>query len=429
MIRILIYLILGFVYPSSSVDWNLQDTKISGSTATSKAATTKVKALAKAKPDVKAAAKSKVKSEAKAKNKTPKKEKPQKVVINRIALKKVSFEELPGWNETDIKNSLAAFQNSCKIFLKQAPSHKVGSRFINLQAKDWQPACREATTIDSLSESKAKAFFEKWFHPIELTQNKPVRGLFTGYYMPQLQGSLTRTKKFNTPIYSMPGSRWSNSRRGYTREQIDNGALKKKASIIAWINSPVERLFLEIEGSGVIKLPSGKNIYLGYAGENGAPYTSISGVLINKGIMSRDNASKGAIKRYFNKHPGNTNSILHKNKSFVYFEDLKKPVALGAQDMPLTPGYSLAIDRKWIPLGSPLWLATKKPYNQSEKVKKFRRLVIAQDTGGAIRGLMRGDIYWGAGKKATYLGEHMKSQGRFWLLLPKHIFDRLVKIS
>ena len=135
MIRILIYLILGFVYPASSVDWNLQDTKISRPATTSKAATTKVKAFAKAKPDVKAAAKSKVKSEARAKNKRHKKEKPQKVVINRIALKKVPFEELPGWNETDIKNSLAAFQNSCKIFLKQAPSHKVGSHFINLTGK------------------------------------------------------------------------------------------------------------------------------------------------------------------------------------------------------------------------------------------------------------------------------------------------------
>ncbi|WP_245614136.1 murein transglycosylase A [Legionella massiliensis] len=359
------------------------------------------------------------------------KEETKKVTINSVALKKVPFEELPGWNETDIKNSLLAFQNSCKIFLKQAPSHRVGSRYINLQAKDWQPACKEAAAMDSVSDTAARDFFRKWFHPVEFTQRKPIRGLFTGYYMPQLKGSLTRTKEYNTPIYSMPDDlQWNSGRRGYyTREQIDNGVLKKKASVIAWINSPVERLFLEIEGAGVIQLPGGEKLYLGYAGENGAPYTSVSGVLINKGIMNRDNASKRAVKRYLKNHPQSARSILHRNKSFVFFQDLKEKKALGAQGMALTPGYSLAIDRKWIPLGSPLWLATKKPLQQSEKVKKFHRLVIAQDTGGAIRGLMRGDIYWGSGKRAAYLGEHMKNSGRFWLLLPKHIFEKLIKMA
>lgn len=364
---------------------------------------------------------------AKEKHSSVKKEDGKKITINQVALKKVPFEELPGWQETDIKNSLLAFQNSCEIFLKQAPSQRVGSRYINLQAKDWQPACKEAATLDAVSDTVARDFFRKWFHPVEFSQRKPIKGLFTGYYMPQLKGSLTRTRKYNTPIYSMPEDlRWDSKHRYYTREQIDNGVLKKKASVIAWINSPVERLFLEIEGSGVIKLPGGKKLFLGYAGENGAPYTSVSGVLINKGIMTRDNASKKAVKRYLKEHPHSAKSILHKNKSFVFFEDLKEEKALGAKGMALTPGYSLAIDRKWIPLGSPLWLATKKPEQQSERVKKFHRLVIAQDTGGAIRGLMRGDIYWGSGKRAAFLGEHMKNSGRFWLLLPKHIFARMI---
>ena len=425
---------MGFVYPSSSLHWTLTDAKIQKPLITPKPASANIETQAEAeaivKTETKAEAELEVKTKAQVKTKTTNKEETKKITINNVALKKVSFEQLPGWNETDVKNSLVAFQNSCKIFLKQAPSHKVGSRYINLQAKDWQPACREATAIDSVSESEARAFFTKWFHPVEFTQRKPIQGLFTGYYMPQLKGSLTRTKEFNTPIYSMPNHlQWNTSkhRGNYTREQIDNGVLNKKASIIAWINSPAERLFLEIEGSGVIKLPGGKSLYLGYAGESGAPYTSIGSVLINRGIMTRDNASMSAIKRFFKNNPKNANSILHKNKSFVFFENLKEPMALGAQGMALTPGYSLAIDRKWIPLGSPLWLATKKPHNQSEKTKKFHRLVIAQDTGGAIRGLMRGDIYWGSGKKAAFLGEHMKNKGRFWLLLPKHIFDKLLK--
>jgi membrane-bound lytic murein transglycosylase A len=416
---------MGFCYPSSSFHCTLPEAN------NSKPLTSFIPASTWAEVETKVItkAKAKVKTKATVKTKPSHKEETKKISIHQVALKKVPFEELPGWKETDITNSLLAFQNSCKIFLKQAPSHKVGSRYINLQAKDWQPACREAAALDSVSEQAARTFFTKWFHPVEFTQRKPIEGLFTGYYMPQLKGSLTRTKEYNTPIYSMPsGLQWKAAKR-YTREQIDNGALNNKASVIAWINSPVERLLLEIEGSGVIKLPSGKNLYLGYAGENGAHYTSIGGVLINRGIMTRNNASKNAITRYFRSHPKNTTAILHKNKSFVFFEHLKEPMALGAQGMALTPGYSLAIDRKWIPLGSPLWLATKKPRQQSETTKKFQRLVIAQDTGGAIRGLMRGDIYWGSGKRAAFLGENMKNKGRFWLLLPKHIFDRLLKMG
>lgn len=423
MILILIYIIIGFVYPASGFYNSLAHEN------TSKPLTSFIPARTLGSVKTKVVSKPKTKVEAKIANKKSKKEVYKKVKINQVALKRVPFEDLPGWNETDVKNSLLAFQNSCKIFLKQAPSHRVGSRYIKIQAKDWQPACREAATIGDVSEEVARDFFTKWFHPVEFTKQKPVEGLFTGYYMPQLKGSLTRTKEYTTPIYSMPrGLQWKSAKQ-YTREQIDNGALKKKAAVIAWINSPVERLMLEIEGSGVIKLPSGKNLYLGYAGENGAHYTSISRVLINKGVMTRDNASKNAITRFFKNHPQSTNSILHKNKSFVFFEHLKEPMALGAQGMALTPGYSLAIDKRWIPLGSPLWLATKKPRQQSETTKKFQRLVIAQDTGGAIRGLMRGDIYWGSGKKAAFLGANMKNKGRFWLLLPKHIFDRLLKLG
>lgn len=200
--------------------------------------------------------------------------------------------------------------------------------------------------------------------------------------------------------------------------------------MIAWIHSPAERLFLEIEGSGVIQLPNGENIYLGYAGENGAPYTSIAKIMINKGIMNRHNASKAAIIRYLEKHPEKAKSIIQKNKSFVFFEDLKEPMALGAQGMALTPGYSLAVDKKWIPLGAPLWLDTKRPDKKDQaNEKQFQRLMIAQDTGGAIRGFMRGDIYWGSGKLATFLGEHMKNEGHYWLLLPKNILSRLAKKS
>ncbi|KTD06675.1 membrane-bound lytic murein transglycosylase (MltA) family protein [Legionella gratiana] len=351
----------------------------------------------------------------------------KKVTIKRknIALTKVSFEELPGWDQADVKKSLLAFQTSCNVFLKQEPSHPIGTRHLKLKARDWHPVCKAALALDSISEESAKIFFEKWFHPIELKQKKSSQSLFTGYYMPQIKGNLKKSSKYNTPIYGLP----KDGTTSYTRAQIDNGALKKKAPVIAWIHSPAERLFLEIEGAGVIKLPNGENIYLGYAGENGAPYTSIAKIMIKQGIMTRDTASKTAIIRYLEEHPEQAKNILHKNKSFVFFEDVKKPMALGAQGMALTPGYSLAVDKKWIPLGAPLWLDTTRPDKNQEDEKQLQRLMIAQDTGGAIRGFMRGDIYWGSGKLATFLGEHMKNEGQYWLLLPKYIFKRLAKKS
>lgn len=360
--------------------------------------------------------------------KQPEKPSAEKITIkrkitNNLALSSVSFDDLPGWDTADVKKSLSAFQLSCKTFLKQEPSSPIGSRHIKLKAGDWHPACKAAVTLDSISEESARTFFEKWFHPIKFEQKKPVHGLFTGYYMPQIKGGLKKTAKYNTPIYGLPKGKG----RTKTRAQIDNGALKKKAPVIAWIHSPVERLFLEIEGSGVILLPDGKTLYLGYAGENGAPYTSIAQVLINRGIMTRDNASKEAIKRYLEAHPQEARGLMQKNKSFVFFEPLKKPMALGAQGMALTPGYSLAVDKQWIPLGAPLWLETTRPDMKQDDEKQLQRLMIAQDTGGAIRGFMRGDIYWGSGKMATFLGEHMKNRGHYWLLLPKHILERLAK--
>lgn len=352
----------------------------------------------------------------------------EKIIIKRknIALTKVSFEELPGWDQADVKKSLVAFQTSCKVFLNQEPTHAIGTQHIQLKAKDWYPVCKAALALDSISEDSAKIFFEKWFHPVAMKQRKASHSLFTGYYMPQIKGNLKKSSKYTTPIYGLPKGGYTTS---YTRAQIDNGALKKKAPVIAWIHSPAERLFLEIEGSGVIQLPNGENIYLGYAGENGAPYTSIAKVMISQGIMTRDTASKAAIIRYLEKHPEKAKNILHKNKSFVFFEDLKKPMALGVQGMALTPGYSLAVDRKWIPLGAPLWLDTTRPDKNHENEKQLQRLMIAQDTGGAIRGFMRGDIYWGSGRLAAFLGEHMKNEGQYWLLLPKYMFNRLAKKS
>ncbi len=211
----------------------------------------------------------------------------------------------------------------------------------------------------------------------------------------------------------------------YTRKEINEGAIESYTPVIAWVDSRIDRSFLEIQGSGIIELPDGKHITVGYAGENGAPYTAIAKVLIDKGVMTKDNASMQHIRSYLEAHPSEIDPVLNQNKSFVFFELLRSNAAIGTQGVPLTPGYSLAVDRKWVPLGIPVWLSTTRPEEKTEKHRAFKRLMVAQDTGGAIKGVVRGDVYWGAGERATAIAGKMKNHGHYWLLLPKHTVERL----
>lgn len=364
----------------------------------------------------------------------------------------VAFKQLPGWEEAELKQSMSTFQSSCRAFIKQEPYKVVGTEHIELQAKDWQPACLAALKVNPSAAIKVKAFFQEWFSPVEFYDGKPVKGLFTGYYMPFLKGSLTQSKEYNVPIYEVPDDlvsvdlglfvphlknqkivgRLAGSKvvPYYTREQINKGALKDKARVLLWIHSPIDRLFLEIQGSGVVELQDGSKMYVGYDGQNGAPYTAIAGVLIKKGVMTKDNASMQGIKRYLEAHPKQLDKVINQNKSFVFFRKLNVDGALGSQGVALTPGYSLAIDRQWIPMGAPLWLSTTRPNSKMPDTNKpMQRLMIAQDTGGAIKGKVRGDVFWGGGDKATLIAGHMKNEGHYWLLLPKHILSRLDAIT
>ncbi|WED44467.1 murein transglycosylase A [Legionella cardiaca] len=373
----------------------------------------------------------------------------QRPKIKPLTLRQGSFSQLPGWKTADLQQSLEAFKVSCKTFLRQDPEKSVGSHLLELKAKDWQPACQIALAISPGTNKQAREFFEKWFSPVEFYDNQPVRGLFTGYYMPLLYGSRTKTNKYNVPIYATPSDlvtinlgqfdpsfkhrklvgRVTGHRvvPYYTRAEINKGAIKNKAKVLVWIDNPIDRVFLEIQGSGIVELPDGELVYLGYAAQNGAPYTAIAKVLIDKGVMTKHTASMQGIKRYLTEHPKEMDKVLNQNKSFVFFDKLPQTAALGTQGVALTPGYSLAVDLKWIPIGTPLWLTTTRPDAHSDNQRPFQRLMIAQDTGGAIRGLVRGDVFWGAGKKATYIAGHMKNEGHYWLLLPQHAVERLQK--
>lgn len=372
--------------------------------------------------------------------------------MHKITLKQAAFDRLPGWKTAQLKSSMAAFNLSCSTFLKQNPEKWMNSQHIPLQIKDWQPACKEALSLAPASDEAIRHFFQTWFTPVEFYSGRPIHGLFTGYFLPLIHGSLHKTEQYNVPLYGLPSNlitanlglfkpEMQNKRifgrldgknlvPFFTREEINKGAIDNTAPILFWIDNPMDRVFLEIEGSGVIELPDGKQMYIGYAGENGAAYSSIASILIKQGILTRDMASSQRIKHYLDENPQEIDRVLNQNKSFIFFRHLKTNAAIGAQGVALTPGYSLAVDPKWIPYGTPTWLSTTiSSENDDNRRIPFNRLMVAQDTGGAIRGTVRGDVFWGAGKKASFIASHMQEQGRYWLLLPRHIVAAVSKHS
>ena len=352
-----------------------------------------------------------------------------------------SFDAMPGWSQADLRPSLQTFQASCRVFLRQAPDKEVGNKNFPMKAKDWKPVCRIALALSNPSEAEVRAFFEAWFDPGMLHADKPLEGLFTGYYAPVFDGSYTKTDTYHVPVYALP-SHWVTlhlkdfdpdapdktligrveGHRVYpfhTREEINKGAIGEKAEVLVWLKSQFSRMVIEIQGSGLVKLPDGKEIFLGYAGQNGAAYTSIAGVLIRQGVMTRDNASMKRIEEYFEANPDAMQAVLDQNQSFIFFEKQDTSKARGAQGVFLTPGYSLAVDRKWIPLGMPLWVNTTRPGDNLDTAAPLQRLFVAQDTGGAITGPVRGDVFWGAGDEAGAIAGHMRNKGMYWLMRPR----------
>lgn len=364
-----------------------------------------------------------------------------------LTYKIVSFKNLSGWDKADLQKSLETFQISCNSFLRMEPESLVGSQKISMLAKDWHPVCREALRLDPHAGAKVKQFFETWFTPIVWFDNKPIQGLFTGYYVPYFSASLSKTKEYSVPIYGLPsnlitvdledfdknlpprhlvGHIVHNKLMPYpTRAKINEGIINDKAPVLVWVKSHIDRLFLEIQGSGVLELPNGRLMNIGYAGENGRRYIPVGRVLVELGVMTKENASMQGIRNYLEAHPESILPVINKNKSFVFFRLMDKAAALGAEGVYLTPGYSLAVDRKWIPLGAPLWLDTTRPSTKTNTPIPLQRLMIAQDTGGAIRGVVRGDVFWGGGDKATFIAGKMKNRGIYWLLLPKHMIKQL----
>jgi len=340
------------------------------------------------------------------------------------ALVPATWSEVEGWREDDPSLALGAFLQSCTP-LRLRPQ--------------WQAACAEAATLDRLSETQVRAFFQRRFvpHRVLNAENDPV-GLATGYYVPDLRGSRVPSPAYPWPLYRRPDDllvidlreiypELGNYRlRGrldaqrvrpyWDRAGIEGAGRPLAGQELFWVDDPVELFFLQIQGSGRILFEDGSRVMVNYAEQNGHPYRSVSKWLLERGVMAREQMSMQSIKAWARENPAQVNELLNTNPSYVFFRELpgdadSPPGALG---VPLTSGRSLAVDPRYTPLGAPVFVATTWP----DSDRPLYRLMMAQDTGGAIKGPVRADFFWGMGDTAGVQAGRMKQPLRMWVLLP-----------
>ncbi|MEK9755052.1 MAG: murein transglycosylase A [Rhodospirillaceae bacterium] len=351
------------------------------------------------------------------------------------------YEELPGWKADSHAEVLPVLLRSCARFESQPPETRVGTLDVMGKVKDWLPVCADAKRVRAGNDTDARYFFESRFQPYLALGGADSVGLFTGYYEPELRGSWKPDARYRVPIYSLPpdvvsadlgqfDDKWRGEQIAgrlvdgrfvpyFDRAAIEDGALSGRQLEILWVDDPIDAFFLHIQGSGRIMLPDGTFIRLGYGGRNGQRYTAVGRELVAAGIMRLQNVTMPAIRQWMIANPVAGQALMRKNRSFVFFKVLKTEGPIGAEGTQLTPLRSLAVDRRFIPLGAPVWLVTTDP--GVRPAKPLRRLVMAQDTGSAIKGPVRGDLFWGYGAAAGDKAGIMKERGRYFLLLPRSL--------
>jgi len=345
---------------------------------------------------------------------------PAKPAAETARYQEVPFDALPGWGGAALQPSLRAFLNGC---LRQAPLAR---------------ACELGRAVPANDEAAARQFFESAFTPYAVLSSEGTdTGLVTGYYEPIIEGGRARSAANRYPIFGVPDDLVvvdlaainpdvRNMRlRGrldgrrlvpyYSRAEIESKG-DRLAPVIAWTADPVDLFFLQIQGSGQVRVENGERIRIGYADQNGHPFRSLGRYLVDRGEMTIDQASMQSIKAWAAANPEKMQDALNQNPSYVFFRELPTTEGpVGALGVPLTAEYSIAVDRRFVPLGAPVFLATTYPLSE----ERLERLMAAQDTGGAIRGVARADFYWGTGSEAGSRAGRMRQQGRMWLLWPR----------
>lgn len=311
---------------------------------------------------------------------------------NDVSYKVMDFDQLDGWEKDDHAAALSTFLNTCR----------------DMNDLDWTAVCKFAQT-----QPDPRQFFELFFRPVLIDDGQDA--LFTGYFEPELDGDLYRSDRFRYPVYRMPREALAQNPWLTRREILDGDVMAGRGLEIAWVDDPVELFFLQIQGSGRIRLPNGSYIRVGYRGANGHPYKSIGVELVRRGVYQPHQVSAQVIKNWVRRNPEDGRELLNHNPSYVFFREVSKVPAdkgpLGAMNRSVTAMRSIAVDPAYVKLGAPVWI-------EKDGESPLRRLMIAQDTGSAIKGAQRADVFFGTGDQAGLDAGKLRDPGRMMVLMP-----------
>jgi membrane-bound lytic murein transglycosylase A len=340
-----------------------------------------------------------------------------------IILTETNFSHIKNWAIDDHRIALQAFLNSCRKFAKLPQNKPLNGKILDISPADYRDVCDIADVVKTMSNNQIRNFFENWFKLFKIKDSKGnSNGLFTGYYESTLYGSFVKTEKYKYPIYTKPNDK--NLEQNLTREDVNNGALENKNLEIIYVNDDVELFFMHIQGSGKVKLENGQEVKISYNGKNKFPFYAIANYLLEKKYINKSQLNPKLIKLWLKNNPELSQKIMNLNSSFTYFKINNSEYTYGAQLVPLTKERSVAVDDEIIPYGSLLWIETKIFNNQ--KNEDYHKLYVAQDTGSAITGAVRGDLFFGYGDEAEIKASAMNSKGEYYILLPINFIDRIL---
>lgn len=311
--------------------------------------------------------------------------------------------------------AMAAFRRSCAGFSAMPADRLLGPGGQAGRAGDWQTICAASARV-AAGDGPARAFFETWFRPIRVISETKPGGFFTGYFEPTLRGARTRGGAFAVPLYRRPPDLGDTRVRPFLdRAAIDKGALAGKGLELLWADDAIDVFFLHVQGSGRIVMADGTTVRLGYAGDNGHRYVPIGRILVERNVLKAEEVSLQSIREWLRANPSAATQVMQSNPRYIFFRVFEGEGPVGSAGVPLTPGRSLAVDPAHAPMGIPVWIDTTWP---GPGDRPLRRLMIAQDTGAAIKGPGRGDVFWGAGAQAEEWAGAMKQPGLAVLLVP-----------
>lgn len=332
----------------------------------------------------------------------------------RVAMAPISYNEIAGWADDKHAEALVAFRKSCPRLVAGGDVKIVtdgGEKTVAVA--EWKRICDAGGAVKAGDNRAARVFFEENFRP----QVVQVAGKFTGYFEPEMRGSKAPSRLFTVPVYRRPPD--LTDKPFYTRAEIEQGALKGKGLEIAYVQDPVGLFEIQVQGSGRILLAEGGTMTLGFDGSNNRPYTAIGNVLIEMGVMKKEDATWPAIRDWLKRNPRQAREVMRKNERYIFFKDTRSQAAAGAQGVALTTQRSMAVDVGFTPFGTPIWIDTTRPVlRKGGGTEPYRRLMIAQDSGAAIVGPARGDVFFGSGTQAAEWAGRMNSSGRAIVLVP-----------